>query len=125
MPYATQPHASGRQGHKSAAYNQAVAEVRQRAQAGEVCWFYQIRPECHGMWDWSLDSNDGWAFTAHHLDRLMDGGPPVPDPRLMVPAHRGCNAWDGLRAQNARRQGLHLSTTDMIPVRTTYRSRDW
>lgn len=125
MPYADQRSGSGRQWHKGAAYNRATAEVRKRAKAGEICCFWGVRPECPGpWWDWSLPHNDPAAFTAHHLNRLMDGGVAVPDSRFMAPAHRGCNAWDGLRAQNARRAGRHLpasAAAGVVPERTSQR----
>jgi hypothetical protein len=83
-----------------------------------------VRPECPGGWDWTLPTNDAWAFTVHHLHRLMDGGEPEPEPDRMAPAHRGCNAWDGLRAQNARRRGevTARAVSDPAPERT---SRAW
>jgi hypothetical protein len=109
MAYRDRPAQSApRRGRGGAAYRRAVDEVRQRVADGEVCWFYR-RPgfeECPGWINLDLHHQDRWAFTAHHLHRLMDGGGAVVDPRLMAPAHRACNASDGLRAQNARRAGL-------------------
>jgi hypothetical protein len=84
-------------GRDGAAYKRAVAAVKRRAMDGEGCHF------CGGYFDWRLHHLDRGAFTAHHLDRLMDGGAAVPDPSRMAPAHRGCNSSDGLRAMNARR----------------------
>jgi hypothetical protein len=107
MSYAQQPamHAPNR-GRDSQAYRRASDVVRQRAKDGEICWFYGKRPECPGkVWWWGIHPNDKRAFSTHHLIRLMDGGDVLPDPALMVPAHRGCNAWDGLKAQNDRRKG--------------------
>jgi hypothetical protein len=113
---------SGRQG---ARYRAATAQVRSRAQQGEACWFWGRDPHCPCPgFPWDAHHNHPLAFTAHHLDRLMDGGDPVPDPRLMVPAHRSCNARDGLRAQNERRMAR-------ATVAATYRqlyeatSRQW
>jgi hypothetical protein len=123
MPYATQRPRPGPYRPRGPAYRTAVAQVRARAQAGEVCWFWQRDPQCtRPGFDWTLHPNHVWAFTAHHLERVMDGGHPEPDPRLMAPAHRGCNARDGLRAQNARRAGRRLGRWTHQPERT---SRVW
>jgi hypothetical protein len=102
MSYATAPvvRSAPKRGRAGSAYHAAVQAVRQRAMAGEPCHFHNLNPDCPGYWDWTLHHNHRAAFTAHHLVRLMDGGVPVPDPRLMAPAHRSCNAWDGLRHQN-------------------------
>lgn len=127
MSYRTQrPHPAPHRGRAGTAYQDACAVVRKRAEAGEPCYFWR-QPhyeDCPGGFDWTLHAlfpNHRWAFTAHHLHRLMDGGPPVPDPALMAPAHRACNARDGLRAQNARRAGL--STITIHPTERT--SRPW
>lgn len=127
MAYRDQrPHPAPKAGRQGAAYRRAVAQVRGRAKNGEPCWFWGTRPECPGpVWDWTLDpKRDPAAFTAHHLHRIMDYGDPIPDSRFMVPAHRGCNAWDGLRAQNDRRAGrTHpIPLGDPLPERT---SRSW
>lgn len=91
-------------GRTGGAYRTAVAAVKRRAQDGEPCYF------CGGGFDWGLHYQHPGAFTAHHRERLMDGGAPVPDPLLMSPAHRGCNSRDGLRAQNDRRASLQGGT---------------
>jgi hypothetical protein len=119
MSYARQPsmHAPNR-GRDSQAYRRASAVVRQRAANGEPCYFWGRHPQCPHPWiNLQLPSQHRHAFTAHHLDRLMDGGTVLPDPTLMAPAHRGCNARDGLMAQNARRQGRTIHcTADPTPT---------
>lgn len=84
------------------------AAIRARAAAGEPCYFHH-RPgyeQCPGRIDLRLDGRvDRWAFTVHHLVRIMDGGPAVPHTALAAPAHRACNARDGLLQQNGRRSG--------------------
>jgi hypothetical protein len=112
------PHNDGRY---STAARAAAAVVRARAEAGEPCWFWRD-PRCPGLhWDWTLPYWHKWAYTTHHLDRLMDGGQPDPDPARMAPAHRGCNARDGLHAQNARRYGAPTTTA----TATERTSRTW
>jgi hypothetical protein len=116
------PRPSPRSGRQGAEYRAATAEVRERAKGGEPCWFWGRDPDCPGPgWDWRLGHNHRDAFTAHHLNRLMDGGEAVPDSRLMAPAHRGCNARDGLRAQNARRAGVpaRAVVAGVTPERTS------
>lgn len=123
MSYARQPPRPGpRRGSRSKEIR-ASQPVRARAEAGELCWFYR-QPgyeDCPGGFDWVLHKlypNDPWAFSVHHLDRVMDGGPVIADPERMAPAHRHCNARDGLRAQNARRAGIHLVSGE-IPERNS------
>lgn len=108
-------------GRTGAQYEAIKAEVRARAEQGEACYFWGINPNCpYPYFDWALPHNDRHAFTVHHLHRIMDGGDPVPDSRLTAPAHRGCNGWDGLRAQNARRAGLHYAPAQLLlPERTS------
>ncbi len=124
MSYKTQrPRPAPHNGRQGAAYQTACAEVRKRAKQGEPCHFWQ-QPgyeDCPGGWNWNLPPNHRWAYTTHHLHRLMDGGHPIPDPALMAPAHRACNARDGLIAQNNRRAGL--STAGVHPTDRT--SRHW
>lgn len=116
MPYAEQPreltHNAPHAGRNGAAYRAAVDVVRERARRGERCWFWR-KPghQCspRGIIDLRAHYQSRWGFTAHHLDRIMDGGVAVPDPRRMAPAHRGCNARDGLLAQNARRAARRAS----------------
>lgn len=84
-------------GRTGSDYAAAVAVVRARAKEGEGCYM------CGGGFNWDLPYNHRAAFTAHHLDRLMDGGSPVCSPDRMAPAHRGCNGRDGLIAMNQRR----------------------
>lgn len=127
MSYANQrPRHAPNRGRDSQPYRRACVEVRKRAKRGERCWFWGKDPHCPAPgFDWTLPANHRWAFTTHHLDRLMDGGHVLPDPGMMVPAHRGCNARDGLRAQNQRRAGLptiHTATTVETEQST---SRDW
>jgi hypothetical protein len=125
VSYSRQLPQPGPRGYEGAKYREAAGEVRKRAQAGESCWFWGRDPACPSPgWDWQLDHNHRYAFTVHHLNRLMDGGEMIPDSRLMVPAHRGCNARDGLKAQNARRTGIPGHT--VIPGVTLERtSRTW
>ena len=127
MPYGDRPNAPGtghgsKSGRTGAAYRAAWAAVRDRAIQGEPCYFGRIYPSCPMGWDWTLPYNHAWAFTAHHLHRIMDGGAPVPDPSLMVPAHRSCNARDGLQAQNNRRAYIrlygHVPMADAHPTHT-------
>lgn len=102
-------------------YRAAVEAAKHRAAAGEPCWFHG-RPGhglCPGRVDVTLDHHDRWSFTMHHLDRIMDDGPMVPDRSRTAPAHRRCNSADGLRAQNLRRAGR--PTTEAV----VYRSRRW
>jgi hypothetical protein len=113
MPYGDRRNAPGtghgsKSGRTGAAYRAAWLAVRGRAQQGEPCYFRHTYPQCPGGWAWDLPYNHAWAFTAHHLHRIMDGGSPVPDPAMMVPAHRSCNARDGLQAQNHRRAYIRL-----------------
>jgi hypothetical protein len=109
MPYADQPrsltHGAPKRGRGGAAYERACLEVRARVQRGERCYFWRRRGHdvCPGRINLQLPSNHRWAFTAHHLRRLMDGGEAVVRSEDMAPAHRACNARDGLMAQNARR----------------------
>jgi hypothetical protein len=124
MPYADQPVRSGPARKRGPGYDMAVAEVRRRAQQGEGCFFRGVCPMCPGVWDWGLPSNHGDAFTAHHLHRVMEGGSVVVDPALMAPAHRRCNAWDGLTAQNARRAGRKLEPRTYTPAEE-HTSRVW
>jgi hypothetical protein len=115
MPYADQPrsltHSAPKRGRGSAAYRVACAEVRERVRLGERCWFWRKRGHeaCPGRIDLRLPSNARWAFTAHHKHRLMDGGAALVRSVDMAPAHRACNARDGLIAQNARRQAMARS----------------
>lgn len=121
MPYADQPARRGSdhvgRGDNARAYRRAVELVRERAREGERCWFWHKlgHEGCPGLIRFDVHYQHRWAFTAHHLRRLMDGGAAVVTGEGMVPAHRGCNARDGLRAQNARRargaQGLPVGTT--------------
>lgn len=83
--------------------DQVIAAVRARAATGEPCYFHQ-HPACPGPINLAI-TRGRWAFTVHHLNRIMDGGPLVPHPALAAPAHRACNARDGLSAQNRRRSG--------------------
>lgn len=124
MSYAQQPPQHGSDRPNRAAYERAAATVRERAHNGEPCWFWGRDPYCPDPhFDWQLPSNHRLAYTTHHLDRLMDGGDPAPDPACMVPAHRGCNARDGLNAQNARRRGQPTTTPTTTPTERT--SRNW
>jgi hypothetical protein len=109
MPYARQP---AHPGPRRPTNRAAETTVRQRAQAGEPCWFW-LQPgyeDCPGGWDWQLHHNHPLGYTTHHLHRLMDGGDATPQAEDMAPAHRRCNARDGLKAQNARRSGRHLTS---------------
>ena len=127
MSYAQQPpqHAPNN-GRETTAYRTAARTVRARAEAGEPCWFWQRDPNCPGPgWNWQLPPGHRWAYTTHHLHRLMDGGEPAPDPNHMAPAHRGCNSRDGLQAQNARRAGLPTATSLTIRDAPEITSRAW
>lgn len=109
MPYADQPkrltHNAPHRGRAGKAYLAAVEAVRARVAAGARCWFWRKpgHDVCPGAINLEVRANTRWSFTAHHLQRLMDGGAAVVDAALMVPAHRACNARDGLMAQNAKR----------------------
>lgn len=109
MPYARQP---PHPGPRRPTNRTAETAVRARAQAGEPCWFWRQAgyEDCPGGWDWTLHHNHPLAYTTHHLHRLMDGGNATPQPDDMAPAHRRCNARDGLKAQNARRAGRTLAS---------------
>jgi hypothetical protein len=123
MSYATQrAQPAPKSGRVGAEYRAAVKAVRERAAIGEPCYFWGTNPKCPGpRINLTLPTNHRHAFTAHHIDRLMDGGHPTPDPRHMAPAHRGCNSWDGLKAQNERRaRRTTHPTTPPSP-----RSRQW
>ncbi len=102
-------------GRGGPAYAAAVAQVKARARDGEPCCF------CGEGFDWGLHHNQAGAFTAHHGDRLMEGGAVVPHPSRMFPAHRGCNSGDGLRAQNRRRAQAKAITE----CNTEPHSREW
>ena len=113
MPYADQPRSLTRNAPKNgrggAAYRAALAVVRERVRAGALCWFWRKpgHEACPGRIDLRLPANHRWALTGHHLHRLMDGGSALPArPSELAPAHRACNARDGLIAQNARRAAL-------------------
>jgi hypothetical protein len=125
MSYADQPRTQGRRDADSAAYRAVCKQVKDRAQAGgELCWFYR-RPgheACPGGFDFGLHWQDKDAITVHHLHRRMDGGDLVPDVADLVPAHRGCNARDGLRAQNERRAG---GAAPVAVVLLDRNSRQW
>jgi len=113
-------------GRYRAAARRVAAAVRARAEAGEQCWFHG-RPgyeQCPGGFDWTLHPSARWAYTAHHLDRLMHGGVPDPDPARMAPAHRSCNSRDGLAAWNAQRHGPP-SPTVTPTVGEDHNSRQW
>lgn len=89
-------------------YRLACLEWKQRIRDGRhngMCHFHGMAgfDRCPGRIDLALPTQDRWAFTAHHLQRLMDGGQPNVGVDDLAPAHRSCNAADGLRAQNARR----------------------
>jgi hypothetical protein len=108
VPYRDQPkrltHNAPHRGREGKAYRDALEVVRERVRRGAPCWFWR-RPgheACPGRINLQVKPNTRWSFTAHHLQRLMDGGAAV-DIARMVPAHRACNARDGLMAQNARR----------------------
>jgi hypothetical protein len=109
----------------TAAGRDLIEAVRQRVSAtGEPCWFYG-QPgyeKCPGAIDLDLPSQHRWAFTTHHTQRIMDGGPALPDPAQVPAAHRGCNSRDGLIAQNARRrtsQSVTRTGRDDLPERTS------
>ncbi len=110
-----------KRGRDTRAYRRLVEEVRDRVRHGEPCYL------CGDPIDLTLYWRSGGAFTSHHLARLMDGGAAVPDPALMVPAHRACNARDGLRAQNARRAARKAGLDYQPPVHqhTERHSRPW
>lgn len=83
-----------------------VAAVRARVAAtGELCCFYGLPgyDKCPGHIDLTLHPSDRWAFTTQHVERIMDGGNPLPHPDQTPAAHRSCNSTDGLRALNTRR----------------------
>lgn len=126
MPYADQPrsltHSAPKNGRGSAAYRAACAEVRERVRLGERCCFWRKRGHeaCPGRIDLRLPSNARWAFTAHHKHRLMDGGAALVRSVDMAPAHRACNARDGLMAQNNRRKGMRARSSE---VRAQHASR--
>lgn len=107
MPYRDQPgRPAPHRGRDGKAYRALCTRLREQVARGRVCWFYG-RPghdQCPRTIDLGLPSQHRYAFTAHHLQRLMDGGPAVPRLADMAPAHRACNARDGLHAQNARRR---------------------
>lgn len=109
MPYRDQPKGLTRnaphRGRSGKDYLEAVESARARVRRGERCWFWRKpgHDACPGVISLEVAPNTRWSFTAHHLERLMDGGAAVVDGRLMAPAHRACNARDGLMAQNARR----------------------
>src|SRR5258705_534662 len=77
-------------GREGTAYKTLTAAVRRRAMDGEPCYF------CGGGFTWGGDHNARDAFTVHHLDALMDGGPALCTPDRAAPAHRACNSGDGL-----------------------------
>lgn len=105
-----------------------IEAVRQRVRhTGELCHFYG-QPgyeRCPGHIDLTLPSQDKWAFTTHHLERIMDGGPALPNPDQVPAAHRSCNSSDGLRAQNARRRGTHSVTNTGGNAPTERTSEPW
>lgn len=110
-----------------AAQKAALEDCRTQVRNGARCHFHHRKgyERCPGTIDLRLPANHRWALTAHHLHRIMDGGPAV-TPRY-APAHRSCNSADGLRAQNARRAGqrTHSSTPTQPAQQPEHRSRAW
>jgi hypothetical protein len=105
-----------------------IEAVRQRVrETGEPCWFYR-RPgyeKCPGRIDLDLPSQHRWAFTTHHTQRIMDGGPALPHPDQVPAAHRSCNSADGLRAQNARRRTSQPVTKTQRDGQSERTSEPW
>lgn len=101
----------------------ALADCRAQVAAGARCHFYRRRgfERCQGTIDLRLPANHRWALTAHHLHRIMDGGPAIT--QRYAPAHRSCNSADGLRAQNARR--TRRTTPQQGTHQPERRSRQW
>jgi len=111
VPYADQPrsltHNAPHNGRSGAAYRAVLEAVRERVRAGERCYFWRKRGHertCLGRIDLRLPANHRYGFTMHHKLRLMDGGAALPRLADVAPAHRSCNARDGLMAQNERRR---------------------
>lgn len=105
-----------------------IEAVRERVRrTGERCWFYGRPgyPECPGRINLDLPTNHRWAFTTHHLKRIMDGGPALPHPDQVSAAHRSCNSADGLRAQNARRRSTQRVTKNVDRGPTERTSEPW
>lgn len=130
MPYRDQPaRPAPHRGRGGRRYLELCAQLRRRVRLEALpCWFYGKpgHEACPRIIDLALPSQHRYAFTAHHLDRLMDGGPAVPRAHRMVPAHRACNARDGLIAQNARRRMPALPDVLLPPTdpRGQHRLRD-
>jgi hypothetical protein len=86
-------------------YVTAVKDLAAKTlEEGLDCWFntYGLCKYPGQPFDWG-NSRTPMSFSGHHIERVMDGGAAVVDISKLVPAHRGCNAADGLRAQNNRR----------------------
>ncbi len=105
-----------------------IEAVRQRVRrTGEPCCFWR-QPgyeRCPGRINLDLPTNHPWAFTTHHVQRIMDGGAALPHPDKVKAAHRSCNSADGLRAQNARRQAIRRVTTTQRHGSTERTSEPW
>lgn len=131
-----------RAGDGTSAYKARMKEVAERAlKTGEGCWFHQygICKYQGAPFDWTPGNRNALSFTAHHIERVMDGGEVIPDSDKLVPSHKGCNSADGLRAQNARRaaqkagvdydaqvviEALSAGLSPYIPMNEPT-SRDW
>ena len=125
MPYRDQPrwltHNAPHRGREGKAYRDACAIVRERVRLGARCWFWR-RPGhelCPGRIDLRLPGNHRFAFTAHHKHRVMDGGAAVVHADDLAPAHRACNARDGLIRQNQVRAAQRARGA--VPTRTRVR----
>ena len=105
---------------RTADYRALLEVTRTRAAGGEACHFHGVPgyEQCPGAIDTGLPPGHQWGYTMHHLRHIMWGGPVVPGPGDVAPAHRSCNSADGLRQQNIRRR-LHMVTT------TERTSRAW
>ena len=116
-----------------------INAVRDRVRrTGEPCcfwrqpgyeWRYNARTRryegCPGRIDLDLPSNHRYAFTTHHVQRIMDGGPALLHPDQVPAAHRSCNSRDGLIAQNARRRTSQAVTKTQRHGRTERTSESW
>lgn len=66
------------------AFRRAAERLKQRTKNNNgVCWL------CHKPFDWTLPYTDAGAFTADHVNPLMQGGAIL---GTLRPAHRGCNS---------------------------------
>jgi len=74
---------------RSPEYRALVEATRERAAAGEGCYF-EREGTCNHPGEPFIEGRGPASFTMHHAVRVMDGGDLVPDASMVFPAHRSC-----------------------------------